>query len=166
MKNISNDTTLPIAPCLVSANQVAHQLLINSRGILINKPKRPVLSPTVEESMAYPFSEEAYRRGIATLKNNKAAGIDDVLVEQLNNVGPKTHKWIIAILKPGKDSATPKSYRPISFLCNTYKRFILNRKAPTMEEHLIKEQTCFRSGKTCTSQLDNLTQHIVNGYQV
>ena len=47
-----------------------------------NKPKRPVLSPTAEESMVYPFSEEEYRRGIATLKNNKAAGIDDVLVEQ------------------------------------------------------------------------------------
>ena len=28
---------------------------------------------------------------MATLKNNKAAGIDDVLVEQLNNLGPNTH---------------------------------------------------------------------------
>ena len=52
---------------------------------MFNKQKRPVLSPTDEESMVYPFSEEEYRRGIATLKNNKAAGIDDVLVE----LGPK-----------------------------------------------------------------------------
>ena len=158
---------------------------------MLNKPKRPVLSPTAEESMAYPFSEEACRRGIATLKNNKAAGIDYVLVEQLNNVGPKTHKWllamlnncftqkktstlwrkskIIAILKPEKYSATHKSYRPISFLCNTYKlykRLILNIIAPTIEEHLIKEQACFRSGKACTSQLDNLTQHIEDSDQV
>ena len=66
------------------ANQVAHQLLINSRCTMSTKPKRPALSPTAEESMVYPFSEEEYRRGIATLKNNKAAGIDHVLVEQLS----------------------------------------------------------------------------------
>ena len=156
-----------------------------------NKRKRPVLSPTAEESIIYPFSEEEYRRGIATLKNNKAAGIDDVLGEQLNNLEPKTHKWllamlnncftqnkiptiwrkskIIAILKPGKDSATPKNYRPISLLCHTYKlyeRLILKRIAPTIEEHLIKEQAGFRPGKSCTSQLLNLTQHIEDGYQV
>ena len=82
----------------ICANQVAHQLLINSRGTMSNKPKRPVLSPTAEESMVYPFSEEGYRRGIATLKNNKAAGIDDVLDEQLKNLGPKTHKWLLAML--------------------------------------------------------------------
>ena len=46
IKHLSNNPTSPITPCLVSANQVAHQLLINSRGIMSNKPKRPVLSPT------------------------------------------------------------------------------------------------------------------------
>ena len=51
-----------------------------------------------QESMVYPFGEEEYRRGIATLKNNKAAGIDDVLVEQVNNLGPNTHKWLLAML--------------------------------------------------------------------
>ena len=39
--------------------------------------------------MVYPFSEDEYRRGIATSKNNDAAGIDNVLVEQLKNLGPK-----------------------------------------------------------------------------
>ena len=63
-----------------------------------NKPKRPVLSPIAEESMVYLFSEEENRRGIATLKNNKTAGIDDVLVEQLKNLWPKTHKWLLAML--------------------------------------------------------------------
>ena len=130
IKHLSNYLTSPIAPCLESTNQVAHQLFINSRGTMSNKPKRPVLSPTAEESMVYPFNEEQYRRAITTLKNNKAAGIDYVLVEQLNNLGPiNTHNWllamlnncftknkiptiwrkskIIAILKPGKDSETP-----------------------------------------------------------
>ena len=155
------------------------------------KPKCPAL-PTVEgkPSLVSAFSEEEYRKGIAALKNNKAAGIDDILVEQLKNLGPKAHKWlhtmvntcfienkipkiwrqskIIAILKPGKDSAIPKNYRPISLLCHTYKlyeRLILDRVSPLLEQHLIKEQVGFRPGKSCTSQLLNLTQHIEDGYQ-
>ena len=127
---------------------------------------------------------------MAALKNNKAAGRDDILVEQLKHLGPKAHKWlltmlnicfienkiptiwrqskIIAILKPGKDSSIPKNYRPISLLCHTYKlyeRMILNRIAPAIEQHIIKEQAGFRSGKSCTSQLLNLTPHIEDGYE-
>ena len=34
-----------------------------------------------------------------------------------------------------------------------------------LEQHLIKEQAGFRPGKSCTSQLLNLTQHIEDGYQ-
>ena len=57
---------------------------------------------------------------------------------------------------------------PISLFCHTYKlyeRMILNRIAPTIEQHLIKEQASFRSGKSCTSQLLKLTQHIEDGYE-
>ena len=35
----------------------------------------------------------------------------------------------------------------------------------TCHRHLIKEQAGFRSGKSCTSQLINLTQHIEDGYE-
>ena len=154
------------------------------------KPKCPAL-PTVEGklSLVSAFSEEEYRNGVAALKNNKAADIDDILVEQLKNLGPKAHKWlhtmlnicfienkipkiwrqskIIAILKPGK-TVIPKNYRPISFMCHTYKlyeRLILNRVSPLLEQHLIKEQASFRPGTSCTSKLLNLTQHIKDGYQ-
>ena len=75
---------------------------------------------------------------------------------------------IIAILKQGKVSAILKNYRPISLLCHIYKlyeRLILNRVSPLFEQHLIKEQSSFRPGKSCTSQLLNLTQHIEDGYQ-
>ena len=155
-----------------------------------SKPKRPVIPETeAGTSMVSPFSEDEYRKRVATLKNNNAADRDDVLVEQLKNLGPNAHKWlramlnncfinnkiptmwrpkIIAILKPGKDSSIPKSYRPISLLCHTYKLYegmILNRIAPTIEQHLIKKQAGFRAGKSCTSQLLKLTQHIEDGYQ-
>ena len=192
IRKLSNDPTTSNPPCLVSANHVAHQLLFNGRGTMPSKPKRHVL-PTATEgdySMVYPFSEEEYRKEVAILKNNKASGRDDVLVQQLNNLGPKAHRWlltmlnkcfmenkistlwrrskIITILKPGEDSAISKSYRPISLLCHTYKLYeimILNRISPTIEQHLIKEQASFRHGKSCTSQLLNLTQHIEDGYK-
>ena len=140
--------------------------------------------------MAHSFCEEEYKKGIAALKNNKTAGRDDVLVELLKHLGQMANKWlhtmlnvcftgnkipkiwrqskIIAILKPGKYSAIPKNYRPISLLCHTYKlyeRMILNRIAPVVEQRLIKEQAGIRTGKSCTSQLLNMTQHSEDGYQ-
>ena len=75
---------------------------------------------------------------------------------------------IIVILKHVKDFAIPKSYRPISFLCHSYKLYqimIPNRIAPTIEHHLIKEQTGFRAGKSYTSQLLNVTKYFDDGYQ-
>ena len=62
-----------------------------------SKPKRPVLLPATEgdTSKVYPFSEGEYNKGVAALKNNKAAGRDDILVEQLKYLGPKAHKWLL-----------------------------------------------------------------------
>ena len=43
-------------------------------------------------------SEEEYRKAVAMLNNNKASGRDDVLVQQLKNIGPKAHIWLLTIL--------------------------------------------------------------------
>ena len=74
-------------------------LIVNGQGTMPTKPKCPAL-PTVEgkPSLVSAFSEEEYRKGIASLKNNKTAGIDDILVEQLKNLGPKAHKWLHTML--------------------------------------------------------------------
>ena len=45
-------------------------------------------------TLAHPISEEEYRKGIVVLKNNKAVGRDDVLVEQLKHLGPNANKWL------------------------------------------------------------------------
>ena len=80
IRNLSNVRTTPNPPCLVNANQVAHQLVINGQGTMPTKPTRPILPPIQEgtPTMAHPFSEEECKKGIAALKNNKAAGRDDV----------------------------------------------------------------------------------------
>ena len=73
---------------------------------------------------------------------------------------------IIAILKPGKDSKSKELQTNIPLVSyELYEIMILNRIAPTIEQHLIKEQVGFRPGKSCTSQLLNLTQHIEDGYR-
>ena len=88
IKSISNDPTTPTPPCLVNANQVAHQLLLNGRRNMPTKPKRHSLTTVEqsEQSIVYPFIEEEYRKAIESLKNNKAEGIYDVLVEQHSNI--------------------------------------------------------------------------------
>ena len=111
----------------------------------------------------------------------KAAGIE--LVEQLKNIGPRAHRclhvcftenpipkvWrqskIIAILKPGRLSDTEELQTLLCHMYKLYERLILNRIAPSVDRHLIKEQAGFRPGKSCCSQLFNLTQHIDDGYQ-
>ena len=81
---------------------------------------------------------------------------------------PTIWKQNTAILKPMKDSAIPKSYRTIPLLYQTYKlyeRIILNRKAPTIEQHLIKEHAGYRPGMSCTIDVLNINWYIVDGYQ-
>ena len=90
IKNIYNDPTTSKPPCLVTTNQVAHQLLVNGLGEMPTKHRCPKLSLISEDdsSLVFHFTEEEYKKGITTLKTKKAAGIDDVLVEQLNK--PRT----------------------------------------------------------------------------
>ena len=91
-----------------------------------------------------------------------------------NHLQRTVHIWlvvyarVVALLKPGKDPSSPKSFRPISLLCHLYKlyeRLILNRLAPIIEHVLIPEQAGFRPGKSCTAQVLNLTQHIEDGFE-
>ena len=48
IRKLSNDPTTPNPPCLVNANQVAHQLLINGQRTMPTKPKRLILPPICE----------------------------------------------------------------------------------------------------------------------
>ena len=60
IRKISNDLIAPKPPCLVTANQIAHQLLVNSRGEMSTKLKCFQLSPVSgdDSSRVFPFTEE------------------------------------------------------------------------------------------------------------
>ena len=113
-----------------------------------------------------------------------------MLTEEIKKFGPVTMQWVlnllnacarthrllrlwrqarvVALLKPGKDPSSPKSFRPISLLCHLYKLYehlILNRLSPVIEHVLIPEKAAFRSGKSCTAQVFNLTQLIADGFE-
>ena len=117
-----------------------------------SKPKRPVLPPATEGdySMVYPFSEEENRKGVAILKNNKASGRDDVLVEQLNNLGPKAHRWLLTMLnKCFKESKIPTLLRQSRIIphvpyVHTLRKNDTEQNSTNHRKHLIKEQASFR----------------------
>ena len=182
INKLTKDYTEPQQQCKVTADQVAHQLLLNGKGNKLHVPRREKMPrQTVTESkLTSLFLMEDLLHGVKALKNNKAAGLDDMLCEQIKHFGEATLRWllqmmnsilktqkfpklwrkskVIAILKPGKDSTLPKSYRPISLLCHTYKlfeRMILNRLNPLIETMIIDQQAGFRPGKSTTGQLLN-----------
>ena len=74
IRKLSHDPATTQPPYIVSTNQVVYQLLINDKGTMPTKSQRLVISTVTVTSMVYPLSEEEYRRGVALLKNNKAAG--------------------------------------------------------------------------------------------
>ncbi|KAI5747569.1 hypothetical protein M8J77_016091 [Diaphorina citri] len=191
LKNLSQDPTERTnAFPDVTANQVASQLLKN--GKVPGKKSRDKLEMREDENsqLSLPFDEDELRSAIQIMKTNKAPGVDDMRTEQIKQFGPKTIKWllqmmnncvqtmqipkvwrqakVVALLKPGKVPTDPKSYRPISLLCHLFKifeRMILNRISLGVDKKIIKEQSGFRPGRSCTSQILNLTQHIEDGYE-
>ena len=189
IKLLSADYTRTDYHSNVTANQIAHQLLLNgkSNAATVKQSKHRLRKPVkdLNPGLTNPFSPQELERGIKSMKQGKAAGLDDIRTEQIKHFGPVTREWllrfynnclrthcmpklwrqakIIALLKPGKDPNDPKSFRPISLLSHLYKlfeRLLLDRL-----QHLTEDLPGFRPGKSCTGQLLNLTQHIENGFE-
>ena len=191
-QKLSKDYAQSQEQCKVTADQVAHHFLLNGKVNSTYRPSKAKITDNhiTEHALTSPFTMEELMKSIKILKNNKCVGLDDMLCEQIKHLGPKATVWlkemmknilvskkfpkpwrkfkVIAILKPDKDSSLPKSYRLISLLCHTYKlveRMVLDRLNPITEHTIIKEQGGFIPGKSCTSQLLNLTQYIEDGYE-
>ena len=105
------------------------------------------------------FTLQEFEEALSLLKTGKAAGLDNITTEMIQNCGPETttrilaminkcaqtstipRAWrrakVAALLKPGKDPNHKKSYRPISLLCilfKLYERMILARISTAVEE--------------------------------
>lgn len=191
LRRLNNDPTHNHGHANITPDQIAHQLVQNGRANFSKDRTKLKREPECESNhLSNDFSLHELRTAIKNCKNGKAPGLDDLMIEQIKHFGPITERWllqfynyclkqkqipaiwrktkVIALLKPGKDAADPKNYRPISLLCHLYKiyeRMLLNRLTPIVEHQLVPQQAGFRPGKNCTAQVLNLTEHIEEGYE-
>ena len=137
-----------------------------------------------------PINKHEVDTAIKQMKAGKAAGIDGIFPDMIKNLGPKAIDWlaqslsdvidkteypqtwreakILAILKPGKPSNVPSSYRPISLLCCFFKlleRILLTRISPVLDSHIPIEQAGFRPDRHTTEQALALTSYIEMGFE-
>ena len=80
------------APCQpsVTANKVAHQLLLNGKNESRVQTKIKLNSKKYNSDPGFkkPFTLEELEAGISTLKPGKAIGLDNIATEQTKNFGP------------------------------------------------------------------------------
>ena len=108
--------TEPQKQCKVTADQVAHQLLLNGKGNKLHVPRREKMPrQTVTESkLTSPFLMEDLLHGVKALKNNKAAGLDDMLCEQIKHFGEATLRWLLQMMNSIlKDTYIPKAMEEV-----------------------------------------------------
>ena len=117
------------------------------------------------------FSQREFTAALQHLRPGKAAGLDSIFQELILHAGAALKSWlreflssclcrlkifkiwrralVVAITRPMKPVGDPKSYRPISLLCISYKTFerlIYARVEPLIDPLLPKEQAGFRRG--------------------
>ena len=149
--------------------------------------KREYKRLKMDNNQPPPFTSEDVKNTIKSLNKSKAVGPDGVSNLHLKHLGPLAidkltsiynrsvltndipSNWkianIIPILKPGKSSSDPGSYRPISLLSTlikTLEKLILKIIQPHLPVHVA--QHGFRAAHSTTTLLTSLTQNIANGF--
>ena len=68
-----------------------------------------------ESKLASPFLMEDLLHGVKALKNNKAAGLDDMLCEQIKHFGEATRRWLLQMMNsiPTEDTEIPKAMEEV-----------------------------------------------------
>ena len=96
IRKLGNDQTANKQHSNVTANQVAHQLVLNGKTThplkVTSKINRCV--PSSEPKSTRPFTEEL-NTGIKSLKNGKAIRLDNISVEEIKHFGLKARKWLL-----------------------------------------------------------------------
>jgi hypothetical protein len=101
MKKLNNDLKQRNSQVITTPNQIAHQFLLNGKGQKdINRKRTEEKHKTIYEEYGHfkeQFNIEELNEAIKMLKNRKAAGLDDMCVEQIKEFGPKTKQWILEL---------------------------------------------------------------------
>ncbi|KAG5884818.1 hypothetical protein JTB14_012026 [Gonioctena quinquepunctata] len=98
IKKLTNDPTGPKDRVDVTANQIAHQLLLNGKP----RPKHQdghhlQKSPNIGEWTIIYFSLAELDLAINSLKPRKSPGSDNIANEFLQNLGPPAKSWLIQL---------------------------------------------------------------------
>eukprot|EP00795_Rhopilema_esculentum_P008001 gene8001-13908_t len=130
------------------------------------------------EKITKPFTTEEIQKAIKKLKNNKAAGCDNIIAEQLKhspeivaeeiatifNDMVRTGKYpeeikkgiLIPLQKPGKEKGPTINLRPImlmTMLRKTLALCMLERINPRIQENIPISQAAYRQGRSTTEQV-------------
>ena len=100
INKLTKDYTEPQQQCKVTADQVAHKLLLNGKGNKLHVPRRVKMQrqAVTESNLTSPFLMEDLLHGVKALKNTKAAGLDDMLCEQIKHFGEATLRWLLQMM--------------------------------------------------------------------
>ncbi|KAJ8404683.1 hypothetical protein AAFF_G00335460 [Aldrovandia affinis] len=95
IRKISNDPSTPTRQqYTTTANQVAHQLLLNGKSTTKQpRPKVDRVKHSQTMGLTKPFSLEELNTSINTLKTGKAIGLDNIFTEEIKHFGPLMRKW-------------------------------------------------------------------------
>ena len=133
INKLTKDYTEPQQHCKVTADQVADQLLLNGNGNKLHVPQREKMPrQTVTESkLTSPFLMEDLLHGVKALNNNKAAGLDDMLCEQIKHFGEATLRWLLQMMNSIlKTQKFPKLWRK-SYVPQTRKILYITKELQT-----------------------------------
>lgn len=109
IRKLTSDPPAAAEPSPVTANQVSHQLLLNGKPPK-KLPKLPKTRPPTKETRAFSVTDVV--TGIKSLKNGKAAGVDDITVEQIKHLGPVATSWLVELFKHCVTSSSiPRQWR-------------------------------------------------------
>ncbi|XP_049873462.1 uncharacterized protein LOC126372007 [Pectinophora gossypiella] len=96
IRKLTNEAPPPMSPSQVTADQIAHQLLLNGkhprRLSRVPKASQPT---TPNDSISRPFLLGEITKVIRELKCGKASGVDNISVEQIKNLGPVAVSWLL-----------------------------------------------------------------------
>ena len=95
---LCDDPCKPKKHCNTTANQVAHQLLLNGKAPN-RQPKVRLDRQRYQDDPGFTraFTAAELDIGIRVLKNGKAPGEDDTQTELIKQFGPKARDWLLRL---------------------------------------------------------------------